>query len=184
MGFTTLITLTLAFLSPAWSLLTPIERPRSAPSPQWVSRQREVSVAAACDDEAATLTELLEEKRVVQLLRRGFQEPKSLLGLLKDAGAYGVVAYALVFVIFYGAAGTISEVGYHYLRGGWVDPHKLFLEDGAEGKAETLALLATFYRECKQFAPVKLGVALLITPDVKQGSGRDRTARRCGTISL
>ena len=82
------------------------------------------------------------------------------------------------------AAGTISEVGYHYLRGGWVDPHKLFLEDGAEGKAETLALLATFYRECKQFAPVKLGVALLITPDVKQGSGRDRTARRCGTISL
>jgi len=75
-------------------------------------------------------------------------------------------------------AGTISEVGYHYLRGGWVDPHKLFLEDGAEGKAETLALLATFYRACKQFAPVKLGGALLITPDVKQGSGRDRTARR------
>jgi len=26
------------------------------------------------------------------------------------------------------AAGTISEVGYHNLRGGWVDPHKLFLD--------------------------------------------------------
>ena len=176
MGFTTLITLTLAFLSPAWSLLTPIERPRSAPSPLWASRQREVSVAAAYDDDAATLTELLEEKRVVQLLRRGFQEPKSLLGLLKDAGAYGVVAYALVFVIFYGAAGTISEVGYHYLRGGWVDPRKLFLEDGAEGKAETLALLATFYLACKPFAPVKLGGALLITPDVKRFVGRRRLA--------
>ena len=173
MGFTTLITLTLAFLSPAWSLLTPIERPRSAPSLLWDSRQREVSLAAAYDDEAATLMELLEEKRVVQLLRRGFQEPKSLLGLLKDAGAYGVVAYALVFVIFYGAAGTISEVGYHYLRGGWVDPRKLFLEDGAEGKAETLALLTTFYRACKQFAPVKLrGALLIITPNVKRFVGR------------
>ena len=168
MGFTTLLTLTLAFLSPAWSLLTPTERPRSAPSLLPASRQREVAIAAPFDDEAATLTELLEEKRVVQLLRRGFQEPKSLLGLLKDAGAYGVVAYALVFVIFYGAAGTISEVGYHYLRGGWVDPRKLFLEDGAEGKAETLALLATFYLACKPFTPVQLGGALLITPDVKR----------------
>jgi hypothetical protein len=168
MGFTTLLTLTLAFLSPAWSLLTPTERPRSAPSLLPASRQREVAIAAPFDDEAATLTELLEEKRVVQLLRRGWQEPKSLLGLLKDAGAYGVVAYALVFVIFYGAAGTLSEVGYHFLRGGWVDPRKLFLEDGADGKAETLALLATFYLACKPFTPVQLGGALLITPDVKR----------------
>ena len=71
------------------------------------------------------------------------------------------------------AAGTVLEVGYHYLRGGWVNPHKLFLEDGAEGKAETLALLTTFYRACKQFAPVKLrGALLIITPNVKRFVGR------------
>ncbi len=176
MGFATLLTLALAIPSPARSLLTPMERPRSAPSPMRTSRQREVSIAAPHDGEAATLAELLEEKRVVELLRRGWQDPKSLLGLLKDSGAYGVVAYALVFVVFYGAAGTLAEVGYHHLRGGWVDPRKLLLEDGAEGKAETLALLATFYLACKPFAPVKLGGALLIAPDVKRFVERRRPA--------
>ncbi len=61
-------------------------------------------------------------------------------------------------------------------RGGWVDPHKLFLEDGAKGKAKTLVLLETFYRVCKPFAPVKLGGALLITPDIKRFVGRRRLA--------
>lgn len=115
------------------------------------------------------LTELLEQKRVVQFLQRGWQEPKSLVGLLKDAGAYGVLAYVLVIVVFYGVAGTLSDVTYHYLSGGgWVDPRKLFLEDGAEGKAETLALIVSFYLACKPLEPVKLGGALLLTPDVKR----------------
>lgn len=165
----------LAFLSPASSLL-PMARSRSAPAMLRASRQRgEISIAEPYDnDDAATLTELLEKKRVVQLLQRGMQEPKSLIGLLKDAGAYGVIAFALVFVVFYGAAGTLAEVSYHYLIGGWVDPRNLLLEDGADGKAETLALLAAFYLACKPFAPLKLGGALLITPDVKRFVGRQQ----------
>ncbi|KAL3770738.1 hypothetical protein ACHAW5_001455 [Stephanodiscus triporus] len=163
--------ITLAILCPASSLLPTAARPRSAPSPLRASRRREVSIAEPYDNDAATLaelTELLEEKRVVQLLRRGMQEPKSLIGLLRGAGAYGVIAFALVYVVFYGTAGTLAELSYHCLSGGWVDPRMLLLEDGADGKAETLALLAAFYLACKPFAPLKLGGALLITPDVER----------------
>lgn len=165
---------TLVLVSPAWSLL-PIARTHSAPpsSRMWVTRQHQlssVSIAGTVnndgDESAVTLTELLENRRVIQLFQRGWQEPKSLLGLLKDAGIYGVIAYALVFVLFYGTAGTLAEVFYHYLSGNWVDPRMLFLDDDAEGKAETLALLATFYLACQPFTPVKVGGALLITPDV------------------
>lgn len=171
--FIPLIT-SLAFLvSPAWSLL-PIARTHSVPpsSRMWATRQQQqsnVSIAGAVnniDDESSTLTELLENRRVIQLFQRGWQEPKSLLGLLKDAGIYGVIAYALVFVIFYATAGTLAEIFYHYLSGNWVDPRVLFLDDDAEGKAEILALLATFYLACQPFTPVKVGGALLITPDV------------------
>ena len=148
------------------------------------------------DDDVPLLT-LLEERRLGALLKRAAAEPPAVLALLQDAGFAGVLAYAMVFVAFYSVAVPVGEVAYHTASGGWVDPRVLLEEDGAPGKAEFLALSASFYLLCKvrltltplsptltplsvaltlhlpslpcqPFAPLRLGGALLLTPDVKR----------------
>jgi len=83
--------------------------------------------------------------------------------LLKDAGVYGVFAYIIAYVIFYSTAAPIGEVIYHGLTGLWFDPRLLL-----DGNVEALALFGSFYLLCKPFAPLRLGGALLLTPDVKR----------------
>lgn len=114
------------------------------------------------------LLQLLEERKLGQFLGQAFDKPKDLLFLLKDAGAAGVVAYLICFVIFYSVAGSLGELVYHSASGQWLDPREVFLEDGTTRKAETLALLASFYLACKPLAPLRIGGALLLTPDVNR----------------
>mgnify|MGYP004227550495 CR=1 FL=1 len=54
------------------------------------------------------------------------------------------------------------------MSGAWFDPRALLADDGAEGKAEALALAGSFYLLCKPLAPLRLGGALLLTPSVKR----------------
>jgi len=122
------------------------------------------SLEAEADSES--LISLLEEKRLGAFFERARQEPSSVLQLLRDAGIYGVIAYLIAFILFYGTAAPIAEVSYYALRGVWFDPRPLLL--GGEGRAEALALFASFYLLCKPFAPVRLGGALYLTPDVKR----------------
>lgn len=132
-------------------------------------RAATVSMAASTgeDAESATLLTLLDEKRLGAVCKRAFEEPQQILELLKDAGFAGVLAYAVVFVTFYSIAVPIGEVGYHLASGRWVDPRVLLEADGA-AKAEALALIGSFYLLCKPLAPVRLGGALLLTPDAKR----------------
>jgi hypothetical protein len=114
------------------------------------------------------LLQLLEERRVVQFFKAASAEPQDLFQLLKDAGASGGIAYFVVAASFYAVAASIGEVAFYSASGTWVDPSVLLLPDGAAGKAETAAILASFYLLCKPFAPVRIGGALLLTPDVKR----------------
>lgn len=114
-----------------------------------------------------TPMELLEERKIGMLMQRVSKEPGEMLTLLKDAGIYGVFAYALAFFLFYAMAVPIAEVLYHQISGVWLDPRALFM-DGGQAKAETLALFASFYLLCKPFAPLRIGGALILTPDVKR----------------
>ena len=195
---------------------------------------------AAAPTVAATypvpLMELLEEKQFGPFFGRVSRNPKQIFPLLRDAGVYGILAYAIVFVAFYTTAAVhagpptartlcpatcpdrpstpftpatpapaprprptftptagvpcralllrvrlrehhlqsrlrqqvIAEAGYHVVSGGWFDPRPLLQEDGADGKAEALAGFAAFYLACKPFGPVKLGGALVLTPDVRR----------------
>lgn len=141
------------------------------------------------------LLQLLEERQLGAVLQRAFDEPRSLLDLLKDAGGAGVVAYMVVFAAFYSVAVPVGMVAYYSYSGEWFDPLVLLQDDGSAAKVEALAVLASFYLLCKPFAPVRLGGALLLTPDVKQfiqarpalvaafaalGEGWDATAGRAG----
>ena len=61
------------------------------------------------------------------------------------------------------------------MSGAWFDPRALLADDGAEGKAEALALAGSFYLLCKPLAPLRLGGGLLLTPGVKRvAQVRDR----------
>ena len=133
-----------------------------------VNHRHPINMVAAYAGDGASMSELLAERQIGKLAQRAVQEPTEVLQLLKDAGAYGIIAYGVVFLVFYSLAAVIGETAYHYLSGGWVDPRILLQDDGAEGKAEVLALLASFYLLCKPFAPIRLGGALLLTPDVKR----------------
>lgn len=113
------------------------------------------------------LIELLEKRRLRAVLERAAEKPSVVLELLQDAGFAGVVAYFVAFIAFYSVAGSIGEVVYHTASGSWVDPRVLLMEDGTD-KAETIALLASFYLLCKPFAPLRLGGALVLTPDVNR----------------
>ena len=127
-----------------------------------------VMTAAPVDAAQATpLLELLEQRKLVDFFKRAADKPSAIVDLLKEAGLAGVVAYGFAAVLFYSVAGSAGEVLYHSASGRWLDPQVLFQEDGAAGKAETLALLASFYLACKPFAPLRLGGALILTPDVK-----------------
>jgi len=114
------------------------------------------------------LISLLEQRDIGGLVKAVGDDPPAMLRLLQDAGPYGVFAYLLVFIAFYGIAVPVAEVAYHAASGSWLDPRVLLLQDGTDGKAEALALCATFYLLCKPFAPLRLGGALLLTPDVKR----------------
>jgi hypothetical protein len=124
-----------------------------------------MTVAAAED---ATLLQLLEQRRLGQFFQAAASEPPAVLELLKDAGFGGAIAYFIVAFGFYVVAASVGEVSYHAASGTWLDPRVLLLSDGADGKAETLAALASFYLLCKPFAPVRLGGALLLAPTVKR----------------
>jgi len=117
---------------------------------------------------AATPLELLEERRLGELFERAFQKPSAIIDVIRGAGLSGAIAYFISAVVFYSIASSIGEAVYHSASGQWVDPRVLLLEDGAQEKAETLALIASFYLLCKPFAPLRLGGALLLTPDVQR----------------
>ena len=149
--------------------------PAAAYAPAAASLQRTTSTRAGkllCTATAAAreppLLQLLEERKIAAFFKGAFAEPPAVLDLLKDAGGNGVIAYIVVAASFYAVAGSLGEVSFYAASGQWVDPRVLLLPDGAEGKAETLAALASFYLLCKPFAPVRLGGALLLTPDVKR----------------
>ena len=114
------------------------------------------------------LLQLLEERRVGEFFRGAAAEPPAVVALLKDTGLAGVIAYLFTAASFYLLAGTIGEVTFHAVSGQWLDPRVVLLPDGAAGKTEALAAIASFYLLCKPFAPVRLGGALLLTPDVKR----------------
>ena len=114
-----------------------------------------------------SLLQLLEEKRVIQFFKAASAEPPAVVELLKDAGPVAGIAYLIVAASFYAVAASIGELTVFAASGSWIDPRILLLPDGAEGKAEVLAALASFYLLCKPFAPVRLGGALFVTPDVK-----------------
>ena len=128
--------------------------------------------AVCCTASAAAveppLLQLLEERQLVAFFKGALDEPSAVVKLLKEAGGGGIIAYAIVAVSFYAVAGSLGELTFHAASGAWLDPRVLLLPDGAEGKAEVLAALASFYLFCKPFAPVRLGGALLLTPDVKR----------------
>lgn len=137
--------------------------------PNLTSRSRVVTrLSPPALADSTELIDLLEEKKIGPLLERASQEPGSIVQLLKDAGVYGVFAYLLAWLIFYGTAAPIAEAIYHALTGLWYDPRPLLLDGTAEDKSESLAMFASFYLLCKPFAPLRLGGALLLTPDVKR----------------
>ena len=111
---------------------------------------------------------LLEDRELVPFFQEAAKRPGDAVGLIRAAGLSGVIAYFIAFVIFYSIAGTAGEVAYHVTSGQWVDPRVLLLDDSDSGKAETLALLASFYLLCKPLAPLRLGGALVLTPDVNR----------------
>ena len=114
------------------------------------------------------LLRLLEERELMTFFTAAARRPGDAVGLIRAAGLSGVIAYFIAFVIFYSIAGTAGEVAYHVTSGQWVDPRVLLLDDSDSGKAETLALLASFYLLCKPLAPLRLGGALVLTPDVNR----------------
>ena len=62
----------------------------------------------------------------------------------------------------------LGELTYHRSTDAWVDPRILLEHDGVEGKAETLALIGSFYVFCKLFSPLRLGGTLLLFPGTKR----------------
>ena len=132
-------------------------------APDFSARSRFVRLSPPASVANPELIDLVEEKKIGALLERAAQEPGSILKLLKDAGVYGVFAYVLAYLIFYSTAAPIGEVIYHGLTGLWFDPRLLL-----DGNVEALALFGSFYLLCKPFAPLRLGGALLLTPDVKR----------------
>ena len=129
------------------------------------TQQRRQGVASAALQEPP-LIELLEERKLGAFFERVADKPVAIIELLQEAGLSGIIAYAICFVCFYSVAGSAAELAYHSASGRWVDPRVLFLDDGAAGKAETLALLGSFYLACKPFAALRLGGALILLPDV------------------
>ena len=121
---------------------------------------------ASRDEPVVPILQLLEERKYRDFLRRAADKPSVMIELLQEAGLAGVVAYFIAFLIFYSVAGTVGELAYHAVSGNWLDPRVLLMEDGATGKAESLTLFASFYLACKPLAPLRLGGALILTPDV------------------
>ena len=131
------------------------------------------------------LLDLLEERKLGDFFKRVADKPSVIVDLLKEAGLAGVVAYFIAFVIFYSVAGSVGELAYHSASGRWLDPRVLLMEDGTAGKAESLALFATFYLACKPFAPLRLGGALILTPDVNNFiEARPAVAAAADTIEM
>ena len=126
------------------------------------------TVVASAALQEPPLIELLEERKLGAFFERVADKPVAIIELLQEAGLSGIIAYAICFVCFYSVAGSAAELAYHSASGRWVDPRVLLQDDGAAGKAETLALLGSFYLACKPFAPLRLGGALILTPDVNK----------------
>ena len=76
-------------------------------------------------------------------------KPVAIIELLQEAGLSGIIAYAICFVCFYPSPAPPSNWPYHRQRT-VVDP-RILQDDGATGKAETPALLGSFYLACKPF---------------------------------
>jgi hypothetical protein len=114
------------------------------------------------------LLELIDRNELGGALQRTARDPSAVVGLLKDAGFAGVVAYFVAFVCFYGVALPTGYLGYHAATGVWMNPSLLLQADGAEGRAETLALCISYYFLLKPLAPVRLGGAIFLTPKAKR----------------
>ena len=120
----------------------------------------------------APLLSLLEEKRLGDALGSVLADPSKVGELLSDAGMAGALAYAassrLSAAAFWVVAAPVGELVYHHGTEAWVDPRVLLEHDGVDGKAETMALIASYYLFCKIFSPLRLGGTLLLFPDVKR----------------
>ena len=120
----------------------------------------------------APLLSLLEEKRLGDALGSVLDDPSKIGELLSDAGMAGALAYAassrLSAAAFWIVAAPVGELVYHHGTDAWVDPRILLEHDGVDGKAETMALIASYYLFCKIFSPLRLGGTLLLFPDVKR----------------
>ena len=120
----------------------------------------------------APLLSLLEEKRLGDALGSVLDDPSKVSELLSDAGMAGALAYAassrLSAAAFWVVAAPVGELVYHHGTDAWVDPRILLEHDGVDGKAETMALIASYYLFCKIFSPLRLGGTLLLFPDVKR----------------
>ena len=124
-------------------------------------------LAATVVSEEQPLLELLEERRFGDVVSRTFEKPSAVIDLIKDAGLAGVIAYFVAAAAFYSVACTAGELAYHASSGSWVDPRVLLAQEDTPGRTETAALLASFYLLCKPFAPLRLGGALVLMPNVK-----------------
>ena len=120
----------------------------------------------------APLLSLLEEKRLGDAIGAVRADPSKVGALLSDAGMAGALAYAissrLSAAAFWVVAAPVGELAYHRGTEAWVDPRLLLEHDGVEGKAETVALVASYYVFCKVFSPLRLCSTLLLFPDVKR----------------
>ena len=147
--------------------LTPRLLPCSVALSPRLPRHRVLQMTTAVVDEKPLL-DLIEERQLRLFAERAFAEPSAVVELLQNAGFAGIVAYLVAAASFYSLAVPIGELVYHTTSGQWLDPRVLLQEDTSIQKAETLALLAGFYLACTPFAPVRLGGALLLTPNIKR----------------